>query len=361
MPHRRLLGKLSAYGIQGNILNWIKDFLCGRSQIVKVNGEQSAPAAVISGIPQGTVLGPLLFVIYINDILDNIKSEGLLFADDTKIFHSILTREDALTLQSDITTLEKWSKRWLLRFNPDKYHVLSLGRFDNIMYTHRYSNYNKEMEHVFEEKDLGITMDSDLTFAEHISNKVKVANGIVGLIRRSFSFLDCKSFKKIFTAFVRRHLEYAQSVWAPHLCKYINMLENVQKRATKLVDCLGNLEYAERLERLQLPSLAYRRLRGDMIRLFKHFHTYDKRTLSPNFQPPERSTRRHELQLLDRKPKDGIRGIQSNSFFYRSTKTWNDLPRRIVNATHINSFKTRLDEYWKDKIYNLRPNDNNNH
>ena len=98
VPHRRLLGKLSAYGIQGNILNWIKDFLCGRSQIVKVNGEQSAPAAVISGIPQGTVLGPLLFVIYINDILDNIKLEGLLFDDDTKIFHSILTRDDALTL-----------------------------------------------------------------------------------------------------------------------------------------------------------------------------------------------------------------------------------------------------------------------
>ena len=274
VPHRRLLGKLSAYGIQGNILNWIKDFLCGRSQIVEVNGEQSAPAAVISGIPQGTVLGPLLFVIYINDILDNIKSEGLLFADDTKIFHSILTREDALTLQSDITTLEEWSNRWLLRFNPDKCHALSLGRFDNIMYTHRYSIYSKEMEHVFEEKDLGITMDSDFTFAGHISNKVKVANGIVGLIRRSFSFLDCKSFKKIFTAFVRPHLEYAQSVWAPHLCKYINMLENVQKRATKLVDCLGNLEYAERLERLQLPSLAYRRLRGDMIELFKHFtHT----------------------------------------------------------------------------------------
>ena len=107
VPHRRLPGKFSAYGIQGNILNWIKDFLCGRSQIVKVNGEQSAPAAVISGIPQGTVLGPLLFVIYINDILDNIKSEGLLFADDTKIFHSILTREDALTLQSDIITLEE--------------------------------------------------------------------------------------------------------------------------------------------------------------------------------------------------------------------------------------------------------------
>ena len=129
--HRRLLGKLSAYGKQGNILNWIKYFLCGagRSQVVNVNGEQSAPASVISGIPQVAVLDPLLFVIYINDILYNIKSEGLLFADDMKIFHSILTR--------DITTLEEWSKRWLLRFNPDKCHVLSMGRFENIRYSHR--------------------------------------------------------------------------------------------------------------------------------------------------------------------------------------------------------------------------------
>ena len=117
------------------------------------------------------------------------------------------------------------------------------------------------------------------------------------------------------------------------------MLENVQKRVTHLADGLGNLEYAERLERLQLPSLAYRRL-SDMIELFKHFHTYDKGTLSPTFQPRERSTRRHEFQLLDRKPEDGIRGTQSNSLFYRSTKIWNDLPRNIVNATHINSFKT---------------------
>ena len=128
----------------------------------------------------------------------------------------------------------------------------------------------------------------------------------------------------------------------PHIYANTSTCWRMCRSETTKLDCLGNLEYAERLERLQLPSLAYRRLRGDMIELFKHFHTYDKRTLSPNFQPRERSTRRHEFQLLDRKPKGGIRGIQSNSFFYRSTKTWNDLPRHIVNAKHINSFKTRI-------------------
>ena len=153
------------------------------------------------------------------------------------------------------------------------------------MYTKRYKICNKEIGHVFNEKDLGVIIYSELLFEEHISNKVRVANAIVGLIRRRFTHLDCKSFTKIYTAFVRPHLEYAQSVWAPHFRKHINMLENVQIRASKLVDGLGNVGYPERLKRLNLPTLAYRRLRGDMIEIYKHFHTYDKDITSKSFQP----------------------------------------------------------------------------
>ena len=103
------------------------------------------------------------------------------------------------------------------------------------------------MEHVFEEKDLGVIVDSDLTFEEHISSKIRSANVIVGLIRRSFSYLDCKSFMKMYT-FVRPHIEYSQSVWAPYLMKYINLLENVQIRATKIVGGISKLDYTERLK-----------------------------------------------------------------------------------------------------------------
>lgn len=349
VPHRRLLGKLRAYGIDGNILSWISEFLSGRSQEVIVNGEKSISALVLSGIPQGTVLGPVLFVIYINDILDNIKSEGLLFADDTKIFQTITSQVDSLILQSDIQALENWSKKWLLRFHPDKCHVLTLGKFENIKHTERYKICNEEMDHVFEQKDLGVIIDSDLTFEEHISTKIRVANAIVGLIRRSFTYLDCKSFKTLFTTFVRPHLEYAQSVWAPHLKKYINLLENVQVRATKLVDGLGNMEYKERLSRLNLPTLAYRRQRGDMIEIYKHFHAYDQESLSSSFQPRERSSRMHDFQLHYLKPKDGIRGIQSNAFYYRTPKIWNNLPKTVVNAKSINAFKNKLDDFWKDE------------
>ena len=138
VPRRRLTEKLQAYGIRGKILDWINEFIRGRSQEVCVNGVKSEPAPVLSGIPQGTVLGPMLFVIYINDILDKLSSEGLLFADDTKIFRTITSRDDAPNLQSDIKALEDWSKTWLLCFHPDKCHVLSLGKFENIMHTERY-------------------------------------------------------------------------------------------------------------------------------------------------------------------------------------------------------------------------------
>ena len=152
-----------------------------------------------------------------------------------------------------------------------------------------------------------------------MAQKIKTANIVMGLIRRSFSFLDYKLFKKLYTTFVRPHLEYAQAVWAPHLKKHVKMLENVQKRATKLVDNLNDLEYSERLRKLDLPTLAYRRARGDMIELFKGFNSYDRPSLSNSFLQSTRPSRKHKYQLISKIPKDGTRGIQTNSFYYRTT------------------------------------------
>ena len=245
VPHRRLIKKLEAYGIQGNIMEWIRAFLSNRKQTVLVNGEESFQADVLSGIPQGSVLGPLLFLVYINDLPDKIKSESLLFADDTKIFREIRCKEDAIELQSDVDSLDTWSKKWLLNFNLTKCHVLTIGKVFNIQCTQRYKISNQELDHVFEEKDLGVIIDADLKFEEHISSKVNKANALVGLIRRTFSFLDARLFKKL--SFVRPHLEYAQVVvWSPYLKKYRNMLENVQIRATKLVDGMASIPYHER-------------------------------------------------------------------------------------------------------------------
>ncbi len=348
VPHQRLSIKLKAYGIDGDILSWIESFLSGREQVVKVNGKLSHPTPVISGNPQGSVLGPLLFVIYINDLPDVVKSDILLFADDTKIFHQVSSKTDALLLQDDISALERWSDKWLLKFNTDKCHVLTLGKFHNTRYTHRYCLYNNELDHVFEEKDLGVIFDMELNFEEHMSNKIKKANGIMGLIRRSFSYLDSNTFVKLYTSLVRPHLEYAQPVWSPHLRKHIKMLENVQIRATKLVDGLQNMNYSDRLKELELPTLLHRRQRGDMIQVWKHFHSYDRCTLSTNFKISPRTIRRHKYQLIRNRSKDGELGLQRNSFYFRTASTWNNLPLKVVEADTVDTFKSRLDDFWTD-------------
>ena len=197
-------------------------------------------------------------------------------------------------------------------------------------------------------KTLVLFFESDLKFEQHIAQKVKKANQLMGLIRRSFSYLDCRLFKQLYTTFVRPHLEYAQAVWAPHLRKHVIMLENVQKRATKLVDDLKDLEYPERLRKVNLPTLIYRRARGDMIEIYKHFHTYDKSTLSSTFKHQTRTSRKHNFQLVWKSPKDGVRGVQTNSFYYRTMQTWNNLPAEVVNASNIDLLKKRLGALWKE-------------
>ena len=134
----------------------------------------------------------------------------------------------------------------------------------------------------------------------------------MGLIRRSFSFLDGETFKNLYTSFVQPHLEYANPVWSPHLRKHIRLLESVQERATKLDDGIKNLDYTERLKKLGRPTLQHRRQRGDMIQVWNHFNTYDHSTLSPRFRPIPRVSRKHTFQLTRNQAKDGTLGVQSN-------------------------------------------------
>ena len=137
---------------------------------------------------------------------------------------------------------------------------------------YKYTLHNHELKHVSKQKDLGLTIDHRLKFTEHIAAKVKTANAMMGLIRRSFSFLDGPLFLKLYTAFVRPHLEYAQATWSPFLKKEIDMVENVQRRATKLIDGFPKFLYSERLTKLNLPTLMYRRMRADMCEIYKHFN-----------------------------------------------------------------------------------------
>ena len=336
----------------------------GRKQRVSVNGKLSSEEAVLSGIPQGSVLGPFLFVIYINDLPSHLNSQALMFADDTKVFSQIQSIEDAYKLQEDLNRLEEWSRDWLLVFHPDKCKILTLGRHENIMYAHNFTLFGQELEHIDEEKDLGVIIDSELTFENHITTKVKKANQMMGLIRRVFSYMDKDIFLRLYPAFVRSHLEFSQAVWAPWRRKLVRLLESVQERATKLVGGLADLPYDQRLKVLGLTTLSYRRLRGAMIEVWKHINVYSTDTVPPIFKlvnRPIRTTTRHPLQLYPAIAKDGVTGVQTNSFYYRIVDTWNNLGNDVVIAESLNSFKNRLDNSWKDnpKKFEIVFDDNN--
>ena len=350
VPHKRLIEKLKCYGYKGRLLNWIKEFLTGRKQRVEINGYKSEWRDVTSGVPQGSVIGPLLFVLYINDLPDRVKAEIYLFADDTKMYCKI-TENGMSTLQEDLNKLQIWSDTWLLKFHPDKCKVLKVHKGNKTNSRKYYMKTldseieEKELEQVKSEKDLGIITDDILSFAEHIQTKVNKATKIMGLIRRSFMFMDAEMFRKLFTAMVRPHLEYGQVIWSPIKKKDIISIENVQRRASKSIPELKNLSYPERLKKLNLPTLSYRRHRGDMIELYKTMNgLYDDVALQPSRR--EGITRGHSLKIFKERANSRVR---QNQLMIRAVDAWNRLPENVVTAPSLDSFKNRLDKVWSEQ------------
>ena len=355
VPHKRLMNKLKSYGIEDPILSWIYSFLSDRIQQVTVNNAKSTWSKVTSGIPQGSVLGPLLFVIFINDLPDIVDSDVYLFADDTKIFNIINKSEDKVQLQNDLNSLSKWSDTWLLRFHPDKCKHMHIGK-PGPDPDKEYSLKSTTLQMTPEEKDIGVLIDSDLAFDKHISEKVNKANSMFALLRRTFQYMDTKTFVSLFKTLVRTHLEFASSVWHPYKMKHIDMIENVQRRATKQLPGMKNLTYAERLKKLKLPSLNYRRTRGDMIELYKILnHKYDREAAQFvklwKDMTSRTGVRGNSMKIYPHRARTELR---KNSFVIRTAKIWNNLPENIVTAPTTNSFKNRLDKYWinQEQLYN---------
>ena len=351
VPHRRLLEKLKAYGITSKLLDWISDFLIGRRQRVCVNGSHSDWSQVVSGVPQGSCLGPVLFIIYINDLPDVVKSLTQMYADDTKVYSESNNVELQEQLQNDIENLVNWADTWQLRFNADKCHSVHLG------HNNERTKYNMRRHGCEEkivllqsqvEKDLGVQVDDELKFSTHIIAQTNKANRLVGLIRRSFTYLDKELMKQLFISLVRPVLEFANVVWMPRFQKDIDLLENVQKRATKLVPGMKDKNYNERLKLMKLPSLKFRRNRGDLIEVYKYTHDFYNVNNSMFELDKNNRTRGHNLKLV--KPRCRL-GVRQNFFSNRIIDKWNNLPAEIVNSPTLNSFKSRLDHHLASEMY----------
>ena len=348
VPHRRLLLKMEALGVKGKVLDWIKDFLSNRTQIVTVNGTPSETGQVTSGIPQGSVLGPLLFVAYINDLPSQAENNVRIFADDTKLFTRSDEADARASLQEDLDRLCEWSDNWLLRFHPEKCCVIRLG---NNPVDHTYSmkttiNGQEKRHNLTEseaEKDLGVFVDKKLNFKKHIAQATAKANRTLGIVRRSFDHLSDETFVQLYKSLVRPMVEYGHSVWSPSQKTLMQEVENVQKRATKLIGRLKNKPYPDRLRELKLPSLRFRRLRGDMIDTFKYITgIYD--TTRPHLDTyTGREVRGHSLKLSKHQVRLKVR---SGFFAERIVSHWNSLPEAVVTATSVNMFKNRLDAHW---------------
>jgi len=344
VPHERLLIKLASYGVQGSVLQWIKHFLIGRRQRVGVAGSFSTWADVISGVPQGSVLGPILFVCFINDMPEVVRSLIYMYADDSKIFGEVNNSIDGEVMQRDLDSLDKWEYKWQLSFSIEKCKVMHLGGAKNPMLTYKMKT--TALQVTTEEKDLGVWMNDSLKSTQHVVQTVKKANQILGLIRRSFTFMDCKLMKQLFTSMVRPHLEYGNVVWHPQLKKDMQLLEGVQHRASRMVPGLSKLCYEDRLRKLDIPSLSYRRLRGDMIEVYKYLHglySIDCTDILPLHRASGCTTRGHSYKLAKRICQGQLR---ANFFGYRVVNVWNSLPEEVVTASSVNCFKGRFDRLY---------------
>ncbi|MES9971492.1 MAG: reverse transcriptase family protein, partial [Candidatus Thiodiazotropha sp.] len=342
VPHQRLINKISAYGIRGQLLSWIRDFLTGRRQYVTVKGESSSWQNVISGVPQGSVLGPVLFVIYINDLPEVVNSTVKIFADDTKLYN---TDSKADILQQDLDALFVWSELWQLRFNVEKCKTIHFGRNNQ---EYQYTLHFEDIDSDTEEKDLGVIFQRDLKFSSHIATKVNKANSILSLIIRTFDFIEQDSFVLLYKALVRPHVEYGNTIWYPFLRKDINSVENIQKRATRLIPQLKDLSYTERLKKLKLPTLAHRRRRGDMLQTFKILNGLEDIPSERFFNvATNSSTRGHNFKL--EKPRCNT-SFRLQHFSQRIINDWNALPSFVVNAKDVKDFKAKLDLHWSHEV-----------
>lgn len=359
VPHKRMIIKMQAYGINEQIIRWTEDFLSNREQQVVVNGEGSEWTRVTSGIPQGSVLGPILFTLFINDLPNNINGQTYMYADDTKIYQMIKDPEDRNLLQKDLEEAYGWSETWLLKFHLNKCKTMHIGANDseenNFVYTLARGSVLGTVEF---EKDVGVTVDNKLEFHIHIHNIVNKANQVFGVIRRSFGNMTTEMFLLLYKSMVRSYMDYAASVWSPYKVKYIEMLENVQRRATRQIAALRNLSYEERLRRLELPTLAFRRIRGDMIETYKIIRKiYDEDVCDIFILRGEESqrvnTRSNGLKIFKKRV---IKKQCQQSFSNRVVNLWNSLPEDVVMAPSLNSFKNKLDKHWKncELKYNFR-------
>ena len=352
VDHGLLLKKLKHYGIGGKLLDWIREFLVNRKQIVTVDGIHSEPADVLSGVPQGTVLGPLLFLLYINDLEKVVSTSAVAsFADDTRLSASIREEGDTKLLQEDMNRVVTWS--------VDNNMVLHEGKFEFLCYRTGSSKWLEEMPFTSpyleyttpagftlspqsSVRDLGVTLSSDYQWRTHINLIAAGARQLASWALGVFRDRSAAVMLTIWKSLIRCKLEYCCPLWHPHRLEDVKTLENVQRFFTRHIAGMEGADYWERLSRLKLQSLQRRRERYIIIHMWKLLHNLVPNDLNVEFYHRERLGWRARIPVLFKRSRQSSKTIFDASFAVNGPKLWNILPKSVNSAVTLDSLKVHL-------------------
>ena len=341
VPHDRLLHKLHHYGIRGNVLLWISEFLENRQQSVVIDGKHSEWIHMDSGVPQGTVLGPLLFLLHINDLPDEITSQTRLFADDCLVYKPIHSKADQISLQNDLDKLAIWANKWGMSFNPSKCNIMSIHRSKS-PYNKMYQMCGQVLSQVDKAKYLGVTISEDLEWNSHITSTASKASRSLGFIKRNIKDCPQNLRETAYFSLVRSLLEYSCAVWDPHYKKDTDRLERVQRRAARFVkhDYKWNSSVTQMIRDLGWTSLAHRRKEIRLTLFYKIIHNITTVPTDDILVKADARTRSNHPYKYKH-----IRTSTNNykfSFFPRTVPEWNSLDSNTINSDNIDTYKARL-------------------
>ncbi len=348
VTYSKLIHKLTCYGISGQLLSWLTVFLLGRKQLSIVDGMSSPAVQLISGVPQGSVLGPLLFKIYMNDLeffmnLVQVDPSGIkLFADDLKVYKHIQSLRDAINLQILINTVTEWCDIWQLKINISKCLILHIGPRD-VNYVYHISGFTLSSPNLV--RDLGVLVDSSLSFSQHISQITQKARRRCVLFLKVFVTRDPLTMVKFFVTYVRPLLEYSSPVWSPISVSEVSLLESVQRFFTNKIPGCRFLPYHQRLRKLSLQSLLHRRQVADLI----YFHAAMSGRLCLSLYPhliltPPSITRGHNLRVII--PIMRYKKMCQN-FISRTAPVWNNLSSSVLALSDV-QFRRAIIDIIKD-------------
>ena len=352
VDHELLLHKLECYGITGGLLTWIKHFLQGRTQCVVINGTKSYKSEVKSGVPQGTVLGPLLFLIYINDInLCITESFVSCFADDTRIKKGVSSTSDVEKLQEDLNNVVKWSSDNNMVLHTDKFEYMNHSYGDakllkQLPFTLKYYEYTTPNGTIITPKDvirdLGVLISSDLSWEPHINNITDAARKMCSWILSVFETRDEVTLMTLYKSLVRSRMEFCCPLWNSSKAEDIIKLETIQRNFTSRIVGYTEFTYWERLQGLRLMSLQRRRERYTILHLFKILHNLAPNDVNIQFNTSDRRGILALVPTMSRTTKHKFQSLYDSSFAVFAPRLWNSLPKNIRDEESFGKFKAAL-------------------